>query len=49
MADKSSVPAAVPYYVHEGEMMRAERQIKRLWVALIVAIAMDIYTRRKGW
>lgn len=43
-----TTPAAVPYYIHEGEMMRAERQIKRLWVALIVAIAMDIYTRRKG-
>lgn len=47
MSEKTT-PAAVPYFVHEGEMMRAERQIKRLWVALIVAIAMDIYTRRKG-
>ena len=44
--DKNA-PAQVPYYVHEGEMMRAERQIKRLWVALIVALAMDIYTRAK--
>ena len=47
MSDKTT-PAAVPYYVHEGELMRAERQIKRLWVALIVAIAVDIYRRKGG-
>lgn len=29
----------VPYLVHEGIMVRMERQIKRLWIALIVAIA----------
>ena len=29
----------VPYIVFEGEMARAERYIKRLWTALIVAIA----------
>ena len=29
----------VPYLVHEGAMVRMERQIKRLWIALIVAIA----------
>lgn len=28
----------IPYFVHEGEMARAERHIKRLWIALIVAI-----------
>lgn len=28
----------IPYYVHEGEMARSERHIKRLWIALIVAI-----------
>ena len=26
----------VPYIVHEGEMARAERQLKRLWIALMV-------------
>lgn len=30
--------SAVPYIVHEGILVRMERQIKRLWVALIVAI-----------
>lgn len=30
--------ADVPYIVFEGELARAERHIKRLWIALIVAI-----------
>lgn len=30
--------ADVQYIVFEGEMARAERHIKRLWIALIVAI-----------
>lgn len=29
----------VPFFVFEGEMARAERYIKRLWIALVVAIA----------
>jgi len=32
-------PENVPYIVHEAEMARQERHIKRLWIALIVAIA----------
>ncbi len=28
----------VPYIVFEGELARAERHIKRLWIALIFAI-----------
>lgn len=35
-----SAPENVPYIVHESSMARMERQIKRLWIALIVAIAM---------
>ena len=31
-------PASVPYVVHESAMARAEREKKRLWIALIVAI-----------
>ena len=30
----------VPYIVHESAMARAERQQKRLWIALIVAVVM---------
>ena len=29
---------SVPYIVHESEMARSERNIKRLWVALIIAV-----------
>ena len=28
----------IPYFLHEAGMARLERQIKRLWIALIVAI-----------
>ena len=30
-------PASVPYVVHESAMARAEREKKRLWVALIIS------------
>ena len=30
----------VPYVVHEATVARQERQIKRLWIALIVSISM---------
>lgn len=33
-----SKPENVPYIVHEAEIARQERHIKRLWIALIVAI-----------
>ena len=35
---------SVPYIVHEASMARMERQIKRLWIALIISIAM-FFTR----
>lgn len=37
-AENTSV--TVPYVVHEATVARQERQIKRMWVALIVAISM---------
>ena len=33
-------PESVPYIVHESSMARMERQIKRGWIALIVAVAL---------
>ena len=30
----------IPYIVHESTVARQERQIKRMWIALIVAISM---------
>lgn len=35
-------PASVPYVAHESAMARAERVIKRQWIALIVAICMIV-------
>lgn len=35
-----SAPESVPYIVHEASMARAERQIKRLWISLIVAVVL---------
>lgn len=35
-----NAPESVPYIVHESSMARMERQIKRLWIAVIVAVAL---------
>ena len=35
-----SAPENVPYIVHEASMARMERQIKRLWIALIAAVVL---------
>ena len=35
-----SAPENVPYIVHESSMARMERQIKRLWIVLIVAVTL---------
>lgn len=34
----------VPYIVYESSMARAERQHKRLWIALIVAVVIIVIT-----
>lgn len=34
----------IPYFVHEGSMARMERTIKRLWIALLVAILLMFST-----
>ena len=31
-------PESVPYIVHEASMARMERQIKRLWITILVLI-----------
>ena len=43
-----SVPESVPYIVHESSIARMERQIKRLWIALIVSLAM-LFGSNIGW
>lgn len=32
------VPETIPFFAHESAMARMERQIKRLWIALLIAI-----------
>ena len=34
----NSTTASVPYIVHESAMARAEREKKKLWIALIISI-----------
>ena len=31
-----NAPESVPYFVHEASMARMERQIKRLWITVLV-------------
>lgn len=38
----------VPYVVHQSAAARQERQIRRMWIALIVAIAM-LFASNMGW
>lgn len=43
-----SAPENVPYIVHESAMARMERQIKRLWIAVIVAVCL-LFASNAGW
>lgn len=45
---EARAPENVPYIVHESSMARMERQIKRLWIALIVCIVL-IFASNAGW
>ena len=40
----SHAPESVPYIVHESSMARMERQIKRLWITVLVLIVMLVST-----
>ena len=39
-----SAPENVPYIVHEASMARMERQIKRLWITILVLIFLLVGT-----
>ena len=43
-----SAPESVPYIVHELSMARMERQIKRIWIAVIVAVCL-LLASNAGW
>lgn len=40
--------AMIPYFAHEGEMNRAERANKRLWIIIIILIVALVGTNA-GW
>lgn len=46
--EKNENNLTVPYIVYEGEMARGERHIKRLIIALIVAVAL-IFASNAAW
>ena len=39
-----NAPENVPYIVHESSMARMERQIKRLWITVLLLIVMLVGT-----
>ena len=41
---EAHAPERVPYIVHESSMARMERQIKRLWITVLVLIVMLVAT-----
>lgn len=46
--EKEILSEPVPYQVFQGEMARAERHIKRLWIALLVCLAI-LFGTNIGW
>ena len=38
----------IPYTIHESDMARMERQLKRLWIVLIMTILLLVATNA-GW
>lgn len=38
------LPESVPYIVHESDMSRLERQLKRLWIVILVLIFLLVGT-----
>ena len=43
-----NAPESVPYIVHESSMARMERQIKRLWIAVIVVVCL-LFASNAAW
>lgn len=43
-----NAPESVPYIVHESSMARMERQVKRGWIALIVAVCL-LFASNAAW
>ena len=49
MSDRErQAPETISYYEHEEEVFRMERQIKRLFIALLVCISL-LFASNIGW
>lgn len=46
--ENRKAPETISYYVHEEEVCRMERQCKRLFIALMVAISL-LFLSNIGW
>ena len=46
--DNQKAPESIPYFVHEQEMSRQERSIKRLWILCIIIFLLFVGTNA-GW
>ena len=44
----AQAPESVPYIVHESSMARMERQVKRGWIALVVAVCL-LFASNAAW
>ena len=44
----ANAPESVPYIVHELSMARMERQVKRGWIALVVAVCL-LFVSNAAW
>ena len=45
---ETKTPGTIPYMAHEFAMVRMERQVKRGWIALIVAICL-LFASNIAW
>lgn len=45
---ETKTPENIPWMAHEFAMVRMERQVKRGWIALIVAVAL-LFTSNAAW
>ena len=48
MEDKRKAPETISYYEHEEEVFRMERHCKRLFIALMVSIAL-LFLSNMAW
>lgn len=44
----NTIPESIPYIVHEGAMARNERNVRRLTIALVLAVVM-IFASNATW